>query len=81
MALLMSMLPVIYNIIRLGKALFMQDRATKRDTAVVSRITTTAMLKRPGEVMQIHNPTREDTSHPGEGGFHMDVALMANERN
>ena len=50
MALLMSILPIIYNIIRLGKVLFMQDRATRRGTTVVSRITTADMLKGHGEV-------------------------------
>jgi hypothetical protein len=58
LALLMSMLPIIYNVIKLGKVLFMQDRATRRGTTVVSRITTAAMLKRHGEVVQIRNHTR-----------------------
>lgn len=58
MALLISKLLIIYNVIRLGKALFMQDCATGRDMAVVSRIMTAAMLKGQSKVMQTQSHTR-----------------------
>jgi hypothetical protein len=46
----MSMLPIMHNFIRLGKILFMQDRAINRGTTVVSRISTAAVLEGHSEV-------------------------------
>jgi hypothetical protein len=46
----MSMLPIMHNVIRLGKILFLQDRAISRGTTVVSRISTAAVSEGHGEV-------------------------------
>jgi hypothetical protein len=51
LALLRSMLPIIqrHQMLSLSKVLFMQDRATRRSTAVVSRVTTAGVLNGHGE--------------------------------
>jgi len=62
LALLLSMLPIIQRrqILSLSKVLFMQDRATRCGTAIVSRVTTASVRKGHGEVhanTKLHHET------------------------